>query len=264
MGEKLPFFVPLTLDDRACLTQAAQVLRVAPDGLDSFVDHIGTIVCTASLRNKLSSDLSDVDVHARAAAKAVRSASTAVARLTPRQKRRLGVILTAPFTVPRVRVLQSQERNGGPLISEPYDVMRRESDRINLQFGDDTAPWLDPTMDFETQDNLVELMIEFLDAAFGKFIDRSDHSVPGKPGKPAGAKGQWAMHDFVAQLWIDSYYYGNVTLSNRGGQAGGSIVALLNALRPMLPKAFFPGILNYSFLRKVQKSLPEDLKSVSV
>ena len=67
------------------------------------------------------------------------------------------------------------------------------------------------------------------------------------------------MHVFVGRLWDSSQYFGNVTLSNTGGQAGGSIVELLNALKPMLPKAFFPGILNYSFLRKVQKSLPAEL-----
>ena len=45
--------------------------------------------------------------------------------------------------------------------------------------GMDTTPWLDPTMDLDTQDVLVELMIEFLDKAFGEYIDRSDHSVSG-------------------------------------------------------------------------------------
>ena len=210
------------------------------------------------LRHHLKTELSDVDDRARAAAKAVRSARTAVAKLSWRQKAQLGTTLTRPFGVSRGRAQLSQKRNGGPLILEPYDVMRRESDRINLNFGNDTAPWLDPTMDLDTQDNLVELMMELLDAAFGAFIDRSEHSVSGKPGKPAGAKGQWAMHDFVANLWADSRYFGEVTLSSRGGQAGGTIVALLNVLKPMLPKAFFPGILNHSFLRKVKKSLPPD------
>jgi hypothetical protein len=64
------------------------------------------------------------------------------------------------------------------------------------------------------------------------------------------------MHDFVLRLWGVSRIHGSVTLSNRGGQAGGSIVEMLSILKPMLPKRFFPGILNYSFLRKVQKSLP--------
>ena len=114
-------------------------------------------------------------------------------------------------------------------------------------------------MDLDTEDNLIELMIEFLD--FKRSVNLSTAaSTPCRVsrGKPAGAKGQWAMHDFVAHLWAGSRYFGEVTLSSRGGQAGGSIVALLNALKPMLPKAFFPGILNYSFLRNVQKSLPPD------
>ena len=65
------------------------------------------------------------------------------------------------------------------------------------------------------------------------------------------------MHDFVLSLWkLGRHCGGNVALSNTGGQADGSIVALLDVLKPMLPKSFFPGVLSYSFLRKVQKSLP--------
>lgn len=50
-----------------------------------------------------------------------------------------------------------------------------------------------------------------------------------------------------------------MTLSNLGGKAKGSIVETLEILKPMLPEQFFPDILKYSFLRKVQKSLPPDI-----
>jgi hypothetical protein len=66
------------------------------------------------------------------------------------------------------------------------------------------------------------------------------------------------MHDFVFQLWSMSRLFGEVTLSNKGGRADGSIVHILTALKPMLPKRFFPGILSHSFLLKVRKSLPPD------
>ena len=107
------------------LNRAADVLHVAPDKRERFADHIGTIVFNASIKHKLKTELSDVDDRARAAAKAVRSARTAVAKLSWRQKARLGTILTRPFAVSRGRAQLSQKRNGGPLILEPYDVMRQ-------------------------------------------------------------------------------------------------------------------------------------------
>ena len=252
------FEVPLTPDDRARLNEAADVLVLTRDRREDFVQTIGAIVYTTRLQSRLSSELSDVDGRAIAAANAVRSAYTALAKLSPRQRGQLGVILTHPFMVPRVSAMLAQKRNGGPLIFGPYHVIRQECDRLALQLGHDTCPWLDPTMDLDTEGNLVELMIKHLDTAFGKFIGRSPHAASGRRGKQKGTKAQWAMHDFVSQLWSTSRYYGEVTLSNKGGRADGSIVDILMALKPMLPKRFFPGILSHSFLRKVQKSLPPD------
>ena len=78
------------------------------------------------MRHHLKTELSDVDNNAIAAAKAVRSARTAVAKLSRRQKAQLGTTLTWPFMVSRARVELSQKQNGGPLSFEPYEVMRRE------------------------------------------------------------------------------------------------------------------------------------------
>ena len=111
-------------------------------------------------------------------------------------------------------------------------------------------------MDLDTQDILVGLMIEFLDAAFGEFIDRSEHSVSGHRENRRVRRGSGRCMTLWPGCGLAAVISGTSLLATRGGQAGGSIVELLKALKPMLPKAFFPGILHYSFLRKVQKSLP--------
>jgi hypothetical protein len=110
------FEVPLTPDDRARLNEAADVLVLTRDRREDFVQTIGAIVYTTRLQSRLSSELSDVDGRAIAAANAVRSAYTALAKLSPRQRGQLGVILTHPFMVPRVSAMLAQKRNGGPLI----------------------------------------------------------------------------------------------------------------------------------------------------
>jgi hypothetical protein len=217
MTEPVHDFLPITPDDRVRFNKAADLLGVAHDRRENFVGTIGALVYTARLKSRLSSELKDVDDHLVAAAKAVRSAFTAVAQLTPRQKAQLGAIITG-------------------LDARLY--------------------WLPVGLPFEVQDNIAPALIEAVDAALSEFVGRSPHAASGKRGKPTGAKAQWAMHDFMLQLWDMTRLYGDVTLSNKGGQAAGSIVAMLGILKPMLPKQFFPGILDHSFLRKVQKSLP--------
>jgi hypothetical protein len=206
---------PLTPDDRVRLNKVADLLAVASDERESFVVGIAALVSTTGLKSRLLSAQRDASL--LAAAEAVRAAYSAVAKLTPRQKWKLGWIITG-------------------LNARPY--------------------WLPVNLPSEAEDNIAPALIEAVDAAFGTFIERSPHAASGKLGKPKGAKAQWAMHDFVLQLWNMSRMYGDVTLSNKSGQAGGSIVEMLGILKPMLPKRFFPGILSHSFLRKVQKSLP--------
>ena len=49
-GTERPSFLPLTSDDIAHLNKAAEALGVSPAKLESFIDHIGTIVSNASLK----------------------------------------------------------------------------------------------------------------------------------------------------------------------------------------------------------------------
>ena len=246
------FEVPLSPDDRARLNDAADVLGVPPDRREDFVEGIGTLVATVRIKNKFSSEL--IDARSIAAAKAVRSACTAVVKLSPTQKAYLGVILVRPFITSRL----GQKRKEGSLTLKPYHVIREECDKLNLQLGCDTFPWLDPTMGPDTEDDLAELMIKHLDAALGESIDRSPHAATGERKRPRGSKAQWAMRTFVVELWKGSRFFGEVTLSEEGGQAGGTIVDILYKLKPMLPNRFFPRILSHAFLRDVQKSLPPD------
>ena len=236
--------VPITTEDRARLNKAADLLNSVHDR-EGFIDTIALFIYGARLNSEMSSEMADDQIIA--AAKAVRSAHTAVAKLTIQQKMWLGVSITQPFVVPRTEANYAQKENGGPLILE-YRVIRQ---------GWGGPPWLDPTMDLHTEDNLAAILIEAVDTAFNEIIGRSPHVASGKKGRPKDAKTQWPMYYFVLSLWkLSRHCGGNVTLSNMGGQAGGSIVKLLAVLKPMLPKGFFPRILNYSFLRKVQKSLP--------
>ena len=270
MSGRIDDLIPFTPDDRARLNRVADLLGLVGDRREPFIDAVAAHVFTTNLKSRMSSEIWNVDDHLVAAAKAVRAVCAAVAKLTPIQRAHLGVILTRPYGVPRTRAEIAQKRKGGPFVLEPYHVIRQECDVLVRAYGDEVtsniARWLDPTIDLDTEDNLVALLIEALDAAFGEMIDRSPHIVSGKKGKPSGAKTQWAMHRFVLRLWDFSRLYGDVTLSNRGREAHGTIVEILNVLKPMLPKRFFPGILNYSFLRKVQQSLPpdplEDLRKV--
>jgi hypothetical protein len=207
---------PLAPDDRARLNKVADLLAVDPDDRECFISTIESIVSMTSIRHRLFTRRLR-DARLLVAAQAVRTAYGAVAKLTPRQKWQLGWIITG-------------------LNARPY--------------------WLPVDLPSEAEDNIAPALIEAVDAAFGTFIERSPHAASGKKGKQKGTKAQWAMHDFVLQLWDRSRQDGDVTLSNKDGQAGGSIVEVLGILKPMLPNQFFPGILSYSFLRKVQKSLP--------
>ena len=208
---------------------AADLLAVAARHRTEFVEGIYSLVDTANSEIKKKGD-----ARLLAAAKAVRAAHGAVAKLTPQQKWQLGMIIDDG--------LRPQDL--------PYEVWREHVRR---------PAWL-PTwpMRHEVWGNLVPDFIEAMDDAFGELVGRSPHTPSSKRGKPSGTKAQWAMHNFTAKLWMYGNLFGagHITLSNSGDQAGGSIVALLNILKPVLHKQFFPGILNYSFLRKVQKSLP--------
>jgi hypothetical protein len=154
-----------------------------------------------------------------AAAKAVRAAHGAVAKLTPQQRATLGLVITHPC----------------------YRPAWLATDGLSL----------------EEEENIVVSVMETIDAWLGFRVGRGPQAVSGKQGRPGGAKAKWAMHQFVLRLWyVSRLYGGDVTLSNKGGEAKGTIVAILDILKPTLPKHFFPGILNHSFLRKVQESLP--------
>jgi hypothetical protein len=192
---------------------AADLLGVPEHQHKEFVEGVVTLVELANLGTG-----KNTDARLLAAAKAVRAAHGAVAKLTTRQKHLL-----------RFR-------------------LRNRFHRLSSGVQDD---------------NLVLALMSAMDAELGDWIGRSPHAPSGKRGKPRGAKAQWKMHAFVVQLWVHACQRGmKVTLSNSGGQAAGTIVALLNVLKQVLPERFFPGILNYSFLRGVQKSLPSDLAEV--
>lgn len=237
--------IPVAPEARAHLIWAADVLNLRDR--EGFIDTIAVFIAHARNNSELSTEIACGDAQLFAAAKAVRSAHAAVAKLTPGQKVWLGSNITEAFAVPRQEAQYAQKEKGGPLILEYHAI--REA------WGG--PAWLDPTMDPDTEDNLATILLEAVDAAFNPIIGRSPHVAEGRKGKPKGAKTQWPMHEFVLSLWgLGHHCGGRVTLSNTGGKAGGSIVALLIALKPMLPKHYFPAILNYSFLRNVQKSLP--------
>jgi hypothetical protein len=247
--DKFADFVPISPDNGARLNAVADVLGIPSDRRETFVETIAAHVYAASLGGQLYTKEKQRNPQLLAAAKAVRTAYTAVARLTPQQKGHLGILITRPFLVPRTIAELAQKQKGVAFVTEPYDAIR-------ARWGG--PPWMDPTMGLDAQDSLAVSLIEALDAALGEFIGRGPHGAPGKRGKPGGAKKRWPMHNFVLTLWCIGRVYGRVTLSNTGGSAGGSIVAALRRLEPMLPKAFYPGILDYPFLRNVQKSLPPD------
>jgi hypothetical protein len=206
---------------------AADLLVVSARHREEFVENIYILVSTVNIRIKL---VENRDARFLAAAKAVRAAHGALAKLPPQQRRLLRMSLT----------------------DEGRFHWRR-------------FPWLPVFLSFKVGDSLVLDLIDVMDDAFGDLIGRSPHAPSGKRGKPGGAKAQWVMHNFVGNLWLaGNRFGGDVTLSNLGGQAKGSIVEMLVILKPMLPKQFFPGILSYSFLRKVQKSLPELKRRLSV
>jgi hypothetical protein len=253
-------FIPLTPDDRVRLNEVADTLGVRTQGRECFIETIIALATATNLRVQISPKQGRRDPQLLAAAKAVRSAYAAVAKLTPQEKNLLGIIITRPYKVPRARAELAQKRNGGPFVLEPYHVIRQECDVQIRADRDEVASkialWLDPTISLDTQDNLAAMLIEALDAALGEMTGRSPHSSTGARARPKGSRGQWTIHRFVLDLWQLSRLYGRVTLSNNGGRAGGTIVAILRILQPMLPKEFFPAILDYSFLRRVQKEVP--------
>jgi hypothetical protein len=209
---------PLTLDEFVCLNKVADLLAVVDHNeRERFIGFAAGIVGTTSpWSGPFSPELRDA--HLSSAAEAVRAAYGAVAKLTPRQKEQLGMAIIFPG------------------VARPY--------------------WLPADLPSEARSDIATSLIGMVDMALGKYIGRSPHMASGKRGRPSGDKAQWAMHEFVLRLWDWSRQWGAVTLSSKGGQAGGSIVQMLVILEPVLPKRFFPGILSYSFLRKVQKSLP--------
>jgi hypothetical protein len=214
---------PLTADEYVCLNKVADLLAVVDhDERERFIGFaVGIVGMTSPWSGPFSPKLRDARL--LAAAKAVRAAYGAVAKLTPLQKRLLGITIICAFS-PDAR---------------PY--------------------WLPADLPFEVWDDMAPTFIGVVDMALGNAIGRSPHMASGNRGRQLGGKTQWDMHHFVLRLWDWSRRWGNVTLSNKGGQARGSIVEMLRILKPTLPKQFFPGILSYSFLRKVQKSLPPNL-----
>jgi len=206
--------------------RAAGLLAVAAHRRRKFIEAILGLVEVAHLRA-----VENVGARLLTAAKAVRAAHGAIAKLPPEQKERLSLYL---------RILM-----GAPLMVAPEGL-------------EGPQPWLRPSLPPNVRDNLVSALIDAMDAAFGDAVGRAPHAPSSKRGKPRGAKSNWVMHDFALTLWLVCESYGDVpvTLSNSGGEAGGTIVALLKILKPALPKQFFPGILNHSFLREVQKVVP--------
>jgi hypothetical protein len=214
---------PLTPDDRVRLNKVADLLAVDDDERERFIGLAASIVnATSPWSGPFSPELRDARL--LAAAKAVRGAVGAVAKLTPRQKGQLGMAIIGAFSPdPDAR---------------PY--------------------WLPADLPFEVRDDIAPTLIGVVDMALGNYIGRSPHAASGKRGRQFGSKTQWDRHDFVLRLWDWSRRWGDVRLSNKGGQARGSIVEMLGILKPMLPKQFFPGILSHSFLLKVRNSLPPE------
>jgi hypothetical protein len=217
-------------DDRALLNKIADIAGVPGPHRERFIGYVWYYVYATCIESR-SRSRPNADA-LLPAAKAVRAARGAVAKLTPQQRGALGVILKdlREDLTPNTNVSEA-------LYHHILELPPRNTPH-------------------EMENNLVLALLDEMDAAFGILIGRNPHAPSGKRGKPDGAKAQWAMHYFVVQLWEFSSVYGDVTLSNSGGQAKGSIVEMLDILKPMLPNQFFPGVLNYSFLRNVQKSLP--------
>jgi hypothetical protein len=207
--------------ERICTAAGFAADLLAVNDREEFVEGIYLIVSEANRRS-----VENADAGLLAAAAAVRVAHRAVAKLTTRQKLQLWVALAH----------SKGHSDWGPFKQFNWMLLGR-------------LPEVAP-------DSLVPSLIDAIDKAFGYLIGRSPHTPSVKKGKPRGAKAQWVIHAFVANLW--ALCGPNVTLSEckSGGEAAGTIVALLGILKPVLPKQFFPRILNHSFLRKVQKSMP--------
>ena len=104
--------VLITTEDRARLNKAADLLNSVHDR-EGFIDTIALFICGARLNSEMSSEMADDQ--RIVAAKAVRSAHTAVAKLTIQQKMWLGVSITQPFVVPRTEANYAQKKTGGRL-----------------------------------------------------------------------------------------------------------------------------------------------------
>ena len=243
--QMLDFSIPMNEEARSYFSKAADISHLVRDR-ERFINTLAFFVSRVRSNDELLAEAGD-SAQLVVAAKAVRSALTAVAKLTELTRARLGGAITRDFCFARIGAELAAEEKGAPLKFD-YHTIRKA-------YGG--PHWLDPTMDEDTENNLALILLEALDTAFDDVVGRATYDVEGKRGRPRGAKMQWPMHEFVLSLWrLCRHCGGRVTLSNTGGRASGSIVELLQALKPMLPKAFFPSILHYSFLRKVQKSLP--------
>jgi hypothetical protein len=84
--------IRITPDAFVRLNKAADLLNLVRNR-ESFIDTIAALASSTHLKDRLRFEIRDVDAHLIAAAKAVRSAHAAVAKLTPRQRAQLGVII---------------------------------------------------------------------------------------------------------------------------------------------------------------------------
>jgi hypothetical protein len=236
--------VEITPEDRALLTKVAEALGFEPES--RFIEPVWGLTDIARVRSRLFTRQMRDDPKLKAAAKAVRAAKAAVAKLTLQQRAQLGVTITLEAT----------------LVADYTPDIRAKI--VETRYW-----WLLPPTP-ELQDDAPAILLDALDDALGAAISRPPEAAPtGKRGKPKGTKINWPAYDFVYRFWylchmhreclgFDGFVSGKsrITLSGKSGKAKGTIVIALDLLKPMLPKEFFPSILDYPFLHKVQKSMP--------
>src|SRR5262245_17812804 len=105
---------------------------------------IAALIYTTNVQNRLSTQLTMLDDQVIAAAKKVRSARSAVAKLNSEQRAYLGIIITSPFHLPN-----AQKGSSWPLPNEL--IWQRARPAVDR--------WLVPAMDLDTEYNLVTILI---------------------------------------------------------------------------------------------------------
>ena len=204
----LDFSIPMNEEARSYFSKAADISRLVRDR-ERFINILALFVSRVRSNDELSAEAGD-GVQLAVAAKAVRSALAAVAKLTELTRARLGGSIIGDFYWARLGAVLAAEEKGEPPIFD-YHTINKEAGR--------GPQWLDPTMDEEIENDLALILLEALDAAFDGVVGRATYDVVGNRGRPRGAKMQWPMHEFVLSLWrLCRHCGGRVTLSNTGGK----------------------------------------------